>query len=118
MTILEQRIEMQCGEYSFEQLQQEAASWPEDLRSVKDIGNEIRILCNAGSVDGFLAVRESRLRDYQKLYGTQQALTDLAETKREELENNQKKLKLPKQKILLLMRLKLRLKQQNNLLLF
>ena len=92
VTILEQRIEMQCGEYSFEQLQQEAASWPEDLRSVKDIGNEIRILCNAGSVDGFLAVRESRLWDYQKLYGTQQALTDLAETKREELENNQKKL--------------------------
>lgn len=63
-------LEVILGDVTYEELESEAKTITDDIRSKEAVENDIVELCENNDIENFITIREIKIRDYKKDYGS------------------------------------------------
>ena len=88
----EKDIQSKLGDTQWDDLCSDAASVPAGIQSKKDIEQDISILCGRKPIDAFIGGCETQISNYEKTYGTVEALSASMKEKDAEVISLRKKI--------------------------
>lgn len=80
------RVKVRSAEqgYDLNQLKLEIADYPEELPSLEELEDEVRLLCGSDSLETYISSRKTLIGTYRERFGSKKALTEKMEEIKEE----------------------------------